>query len=530
MAWIVPVAQAAASYFSADKANKAAKKGSSTTQNSLSTPWGPSEPYRMAGMRGAYDLLNGGYQMQPSNPAFQNYNWRNNPTGVLDPRALSGGGGAPAGPPASGGRGGGSGGGQKVPKRNYTEELLGGISDRARAGHPLYNTSTNFSNTMMTGGEMNPYRTTAASAFSNLQNDPTLAGWMQYLGGVDLNSLGGGMGGGGSYGGGGGGVGSGPIGIENYIRNILNGQYLDQANPHRDAMIAGVERDVSNAFNRNVLPGINANFTGAGAFGGSMYERALAQSAGEYTNELADAIGNIRFGEYENRMGQIDNALGLGTQYDLGVIDAQSRAAAAASSAGASMYGADRDANTRMALARLAAMGDAVGLSTGLRQAGAEGLGSLAALYSSDMMGTLGMVPDLTGLDIRDYSAALNASLGRDEIRGRNSASRASANAQQAALDWQREQYYREAPFTDLMRYTDIINAMSGGYGTNVQSGTASGGQSINPWAQALQGGLAGWYTYNQSRSPYSGGSGQANRTPSGFETGQAATNIYGSF
>lgn len=473
---------AVGSYLAAREANSNARRNSTQSSSSNASPWYPSELFRIAGMRGAYDLLGGQYS---SNSRGQvgptgTFNWSYGQPGY--------GQGVAGSTPATGGGGGGG-------SANYTTTLMQGLSDRAQAGHPLYGPANAFATSMLSGGEQNPYRVGAASAYAGLENDPSLNNWMNFLYSGDLSGLGGSGGSGGSLhygGGGGGGVGSGPIGIENYIRDILNGEGM-QDNPYRDQMLAGVERDVSNAFNRTTLPGINSSFAGAGAFGSSMYERALGQAAGEYTSNLADALGGIRYNEYEARMADKAAALGLGTQYDLGVIDANQRAAAAASSAGASAYSADRAAQTQLQLARLGALGDAVGMGVNLRQAGAEGLGGLAQLYSSDMMGTLGMIPDLSGLDIRDYSTALDHAQAIDQARR-------SAAGQNAQLQWDRERYYREAPMTDLMRYADIINSMSGGYGFSTGTQTLPY-NSVNALAQAAMGGLAGWYAGQSYRT-----------------------------
>lgn len=530
MAWAAALAGAALGYMGDRQQAKAAKGAGNVELTNRTLPWEPSDAYRKFGMEHAYNLMGGGWDERqvPFGPGGQQTRTQRTPTGIPVPGAPSGGsdmvqrpdgrmvptgGGRPARPGRGGGGGGGTPGFSGVSPE--TSRLLGDMTGRAEGGHELYDPSNAFVRNLLAGGEPNAYR---AEAFRDLDefNDPdldrfkamlfagempgTLAGAGVGLGGTGRSSSG--IGGGG--GGGGGANQADLVGVRQYLADILAGKDLEAENPYRQSMIDATTRDITRKFKEETIPGINAEYTGAGRFGGKLYSDTLAKSAREFTGELGDTIGGINYSEYEARKADQANAAGLGTQYDLGVMDQAASAGASRAASAAAAEAARRDSEDRMSLARMGALQDAIGMGVGMRQFGLGGMSSLAGLYSDDQMGALGLVPELSGLDIRDLSAAGGLSLGADQnrigmedIRQRGRDAAASRGIARSAQDWEKERYFREEPWLNSMRYMDLINAASGPYGVERTSGFDKRTQApyaANPWGNALAGGLAGWY------------------------------------
>jgi hypothetical protein len=278
--------------------------------------------------------------------------------------------------------------------------------------------------------------------------------------------------------------------------------------------------NIGKSFRENAIPGINDEFSGAGRFGGGLYATALGDASGQYATALADSENQLRYSDFEQWNADRMAALGYANQYDMNSIDSAAQLegslASSAASSGASAYAADRSAQTQLALARMGALQDAIGMGLDAEQFGMSGMGNLAGQYSQNQLAALGLVPDLTGQDIRDLQAAggmgLEMDTQRNNARAEAAAQRAEAAAQQRAdqfrwaqFNWDREQTARDEPWRREMQYADLLNAYSGGYGTETQSGQGgyNGASMSSPWGQAIYGGLAGW---NAARSSSSGG------------------------
>lgn len=370
-------------------------------------------------------------------------------------------------------------------------ELMGGLRDRAQSGHPLYGAGNDFAQGQLNGQSQNPYLDQVFQNASNL-NIPGLDQYTQMLLG-QMSGGGMGMGGGGSsfYGGGGGGTPQqGPVGAADYIKQMLDGQYLgpEGSNPHRDQMIDSLTGRIQEEYAEKKIPGMNIAAGGAGRFGGRAWANAMGEASQSYTDALADAVTQVEYGEYERRMADRQAALGMGSQMDMNYTNASASMANAAASAGASRYGAD----AALQRAQLQALGDAFGLQGQLGMAGLGMQGDMAQLMSSDQNFALGMIPELSGLDIRDMMAAIQP--GMDLAQMENQQNVARINNRPALLnhDFNVWRYGREAPWMDLMNYSNLMNSFGAGGGSSHQFGTSPGALP-DPWGQAIQGGLAGY-------------------------------------
>jgi hypothetical protein len=113
----------------------------------------------------------------------------------------------------------------------------------------------------------------------------------------------------------------------------------------------------------------------------------------------------------------------------------------------------------------------------------------LADLFGQDQRFSLAAIPELSGLDIRDLTAALGARLPYDQMgfqAAESAAGRRQSNSRFAA----------QRPWDEARMYLDLINSAS------VGGGSGSTGGYNNQWApymgsgwqQALAGGLGGYY------------------------------------
>lgn len=470
-------------YVGAGGANQVTGQG-----RGLTGPGGPGSPVNPGTPRDPNDPVN------PGSPGMRSAAGQQSAGGGRRGGGGGGGGGNQPGNSSTGGNGGWNG------QSSATADLIAQMSGRAGAGHALYDPANAATINMLQGGDNNPYRGQTFDLYNNMAQqgadaDPYLSRFIndQFAG---LNAPSGGPGGhgGGAGGGGGGGFsfnmsggGGGAadrVGASADIRAVLDGKFMGKDNPYLQQMIDKSQRGAREQFMKEKIPGINDEFQGSGMFGSSAWSNATGQAGAGLAQAMADQEGALRYQDYERGMSQYDNALGLGTQYDMNATDNDTSRMNAASAAGASAYGsmsAAESARLNAETARRGQLLDAIGLGTGMRQGGMGGMGGLSQDYGNDWRATLGMVPDLSGLDIRDLQAAGGLSLGSDNARNdfignQNSlrAAQMSAGAARAGLNWDKYKYNREAPMSDLAAYADIINRLGGQYGTTDTSSTGT--------------------------------------------------------
>ncbi len=302
----------------------------------------------------------------------------------------------------------------------------------------------------------------------------------------------------------------GPVGVVDDLQGILEGQGAPQA--VKDIIAKRNEEE----WNKRIAEKMGL-YVGNGNMGSSNWTQALGDVNTISARELGDSLTTADYGLYQH-------GLDTGAAYDMAHLDrasrermaAEDRAASAAASAGASgaAYGmAQLEAKNRMDLARLDALGSAVGMGQRQGEFKTSAMGSLADLYSQDQRFSLGATPDITGLGMRDWTAAGQLSLGSDQNRNsfdigkRNAdAARAGVNATNQRLAFDRERYQHDVPFMDLSRYMDIINSSDRGGSSRTYGQTPSGLGSINSGMAAVGGAAAGWSLGNSFQQTYGGG------------------------
>lgn len=482
--WVGPAMGAAAGAADAQSSQKAyndylarAGKVNLTTTNN---PWAPSIDARTAGMAHATDLMNRAeYQYQPNQRG-----------------GGGGGGGRGSQPAAFNGQSG------------DTAAIIAQMRDRATQGSGYYGPAMGFTNDLMSGKTSgNPYADQAFNAMKgiNSQSDPALARYQAMLFGDDA----GGQGFGGSGGGGFNasyqsqpGNNEGVTGAAAFIKGKLGETYSE--NPQLQAELDMLQRRQNKNYQENVIPRINDQFTQNGMGGSSAWTGAMGNAEGQWSQAIADAQTQATYQDYKDWNDRQQGYSGQGAQYDENLINANTSRANAAMSANASAGNAGTAANAQMQIARMNALGNAVGMGLDMTKFGASGQAGLSGAYDQKQMAALGLVPSLSGMDVRDMSAAGQLSLGSDQARNTaqgNANQMRAANAansnQRSALEWQKQMYSMEAPWQHAQDNANLINSYSQGGGTQNVSGTDYRGlQPMRPATStasgAMQGGLGG--------------------------------------
>jgi hypothetical protein len=534
MATTVAVVGALAGAYSANRQAKAAKQAANSKWESTSEPWGPTRDARIGGVNAANEL-------------WQNYNnsWKQGPqfgSAATNGAAATGTGG---GGKKRKGKGGGGGGRQQ----GISGQMAGALRDRANAGHELYAPANQAATGLLAGQNelrdeganmmrgfgqegFNPYLDEAGQRFDEYEN-PYLKRFIE-----EELGFGDGSGGGGSRsssyrygGGGGGGVGGGGgsdanlVGAQKYLKDALDADPYAADNPAMQKMIDSASRRMREEYMETVVPGITSEWAGVGRYGGGLYADAQAQATGRFTNSLGDMIGSAEFQAYQDAMQRRQENLGLATSYDLGAMnDATQRAGMRSSgraSAAAAQAAADRD-RQQMLFQAIGAYGDdqrfgaeglmgAAGLLNNAQQFGSSGIMGAADMFSRDQLGALGLIPSITGMDVRDMEAAFGAGNAMDQTgiqRGSLGIQRQGLNLQAQQQRWAQDRANRAEPFEMLGRAGELYNTFGGGYGT--QSGYGQGGYNPGPGAAggAMSGAMAGLGIANAMGYGYGGGGG----------------------
>lgn len=469
----------------AARANSGPQNYSSQTSNE---PWGPSTGYRDIAMQQALALLQGGQGQ---------------------------GGGGRGG---RGGRGGGGGGGGGYQSDwGNSQALADAMSQRALNGDPNVNANAQYMQNALNdpyGGSQLLGRTfEAANGLNNDAVDQFVQNMMGEWGGGGAGPRPYGGGGGSSRGGGGGvsintGGGGHPlVGVGGDIRNMLDADYT--ANPELQAMIDQVNRGTTESYQRG-LAGLSGQSEASGMYGSSDHQLADAQAAQGFARGLAENETGIRYQDFGRWRDEVMQAMGLGTQYDLGMagIDAQERASNASTSASASAA-ANSNALQRE-LGNRGLMLQAMGLQNDMSQFGLGTMQNLSGMDVQNRQFMLGAGLDYGNFDMGQMGTAFGANMGLESARNADAARQAQMRNQAAQQAWQRQQQAQQQPWNNLARYMDIINGASSGYGTSQEAGVRPGTQQpqSNNWLAAIQGGLGAAQSANNIYRGWNQGNG----------------------
>lgn len=559
MSWIavgVGVGTAVTGYVSANQTNRqnarAQRGAGEVNTTTTNTPYGPSEPYRNAAAQAAHEQLfgNGAGINQSSYP--MPYAMPGQSAAPATParggRAAGGGGGGRATGGTYGGytaaqlqadpslvnklgasarqkwqaaQGGGAGGGGAAQQPfNGTSGATTQITNAAVAqaqrqqDNPLVQAAINYSTQTLAGNDQNAYRSEAADMLRS-QDDPYLQRYLEELFGSDT-----GLGGGNSaeynqgarnqvraYSATGGPGGYevpiyssvGPVGVERSLRDLLAGG----DSPAMQAMKDSIRRQAEESYNEQ-LRQRRLEASGSGMYGGTGQLTDENYALGRMGAGIADANAGL----YGNLYAQ---ALGLGTQYDIAAQDRAAQERISGNNASAASGAASAELASRERMARLGALGDAVGMSLQQGQFRTSGMGTIGNSFSEDQRAALGGANQTNNLGMSGWGTAGGISTAADANRNaylnsqndlaaaRAAASVGRMNAQlgQQQLNFDTYRYNDNRNLQQLAAYTDIINGNYGAYGSQTTTGTdrrnVSPAPYISPVGQAISGGVAGY-------------------------------------
>lgn len=475
MAWWVALASAAGGYMNSKSAKDAAKAGST------SSPWKPTWGY-LENIMAEADRL---YGTAIGNPMPEFY----------------------GAPPAM--RGGGVSG--------QTNEIADLLLQMAKGGSPFLQEGEDFLGDLYGGTGYNPImedvwgRTKSGSKLLQGATDQStghLENFIQQLFGSGLGQ--------GTESGqfsGGGGIGNynfspaelGDYSVEpnEWLRAVLDGEWLDEGNPHVDKQIENLRREMLETYERSTVPQIDSTFARAGRYGSGAYNLAQATANEEINEAIGSETSNFLANNYQFERGNMMGGLGLLNSQEIAKMQTMGQMASANAGASASLagsrYATDRGAEASMRDDLLQAIlgmqgGELSALQLGLsdEQFRLGTAGDMAQLLSSDRMTGLGMIP---GLEESRYFGLLAALQGQQPINaarasGANAANQNALNQYSYNKDkWAYEQNF---PYEQLKFYADMILPVAGlgGNSTTPYKGN-------EPYMAALLAGMGG-YTWGK--------------------------------
>lgn len=307
--------------------------------------------------------------------------------------------------------------------------------------------------------------------------------------------------------------------LQSKIGQLSGGGLVSQQNPYLRQRIGEGQQNLIDQFKRQVLPSLSQAAEGAGRFGSDAYQTAQGQAATGLAQALRGVESDMGFADYNARMQDMLQGLGIGAGMygtDVGAqtqrygTDVGAQVQREGYQNQAQMQQAQLQAEQQMQMedlqfkaAQAAQQGDFQTMQMMLQaanQLGAQQANALGNLPAIEDMGGTGFLQDLlsqsTGLD----TAAINAMLGQGQL-GIAQGQLGLAN-KQLGLDQQQQQFLQQLgylnfanqnPWDQLNNFANIINAMTGGFGTTSSQGhQTTPYMGPSPWGAAISGAMGG--------------------------------------
>ena len=312
-----------------------------------------------------------------------------------------------------------------------------------------------------------------------------------------------------------------------------SGQFLG-SNPYLDDVFQNAASRVTERFSEDVLPSIAAQFGAAGRTGSGAQALTTGRASGELTDSLGQLASSIYAPAYEAERGRQTQAAGQLGQ--LGVAGGQLGADLLGRQQG--IAGLGGDLYSRQNQAELGRLGQATNLYLGERglgqqaaqaggQLGLGGAGLAADLYNrgqsrqlqaggalgdlglgglrsmQDLYGNIGQERFRAGSLVPQHTALQYGDIDRLANVGASVEDQSQRLIDDAMNRWN---FQQQQPWQNLMNYSNVINQLPGGYGTQTQQGSRgsrlagigggamTGYQVGGPWG-ALAGGLLGAFS-----------------------------------
>lgn len=84
------------------------------------------------------------------------------------------------------------------------------------------------------------------------------------------------------------------------LTDTLSGQYLEQGNPYLQNAIGAATRPMINAFNDQVMPGLDSNFSSAGRYGSGAHALASSDAGAQLQSQIGDVASQMAYNNYSD--------------------------------------------------------------------------------------------------------------------------------------------------------------------------------------------------------------------------------------
>ena len=336
------------------------------------------------------------------------------------------------------------------------------------------------------------------------------------------------------------------------IDQVSSGGLASQVNPELRNRIGASQQDLTQQFQRQILPGLSRAAEGAGRFGSDAYQMAQGEAATGLTRALGDIESNMTFQDYNARMADMMAGLGMGNQQYMqgqdinsqqlmqgrGIqsqeymqgrgIDSQEYMQGVGIDADKAMQAKDLEFKAAQAMQQ----GDfqtAQLMMQAASQMSAQQSNALGNLPGIDQMGGMGALSQLlsqsTGLDAAAIQAILeqqNQGLQRQGLQQDQQRINLAQQGQQYGQQQDAFAFMNQNPWDVLNQYGNLVNGIGGQYGTTIGTGNQTTPyMGPSPSVAAIQGGIGTWNLLNgMSGGGGSGGGGGGasyyNNNPSG--------------
>lgn len=360
-----------------------------------------------------------------------------------------------------------------------------------------------------------------------------------------LSSFMGGMGGGG-----GGGFNVGNLGepTNDWMRQVLEGGFLDEGNPYAQRVTDAMAAQIGKQYRELEVPQIDAAASRAGRYGSNAAATTQAAARDSAQRNISDSTTAYLGQNWENERGRMLEALGMLNSLDQQKLSSAASAYGADASAGASRFGSQMGAMSDIYGTQMNAYNQALANSMGLygdiaggllqHDLGSSELMQNAALGYGDQrlrggqmnldaamgatqadLAALGGMADLAGTtgqyDLGLLGAGTDLVNSQMQGLGQIGALRNQAGGQRYAADmnrWNYEQdkfnYMRDAPRQNILESLGIFSGLGEQFGKQQQVGTGPPrnyfpGSAAGGAMQGFIGGVLNNYGQNQRSNPY---------------------------
>ena len=98
------------------------------------------------------------------------------------------------------------------------------------------------------------------------------------------------------------------------MQDTASGSYLGAGNPYFQNMYNAASRPVIEQFNEQVMPGVNATFSGNGRYGSGMHSKAIESSVDSLGQNLTNMAGSMAYQNYNDERQRMMGASALAPQ------------------------------------------------------------------------------------------------------------------------------------------------------------------------------------------------------------------------